>query len=205
MKAKIRQFLDYYVVYVIVAVVVLGFVGYFVKTVVFDRKDVVLSVMILNDDTTLDTDQMEADLREKLNITDDKQDITLSVMDSTAMGNNAVILTRLRAQSVDLLITDQKAFDVYTEGAAYANLNETLSDALREQLQDGFVDGRAAIYDNEGNVTEYEDALLYGVDISDSERYQSYGSALTHVIAGIAVNAEHKEMAAEAMVYLYED
>lgn len=205
MREKIRQFYDYYLMYVVVVVLILGFVGYFVKTTVFDRKDVVLSVMILNDSQEVDIDQMEADLREELNITDAKQDITFAIMDTAMEANHAVIMTRLRAQSVDILLADKKAFDEYAQGGSYADLDKTLTGAWHDSLQDGFVESREAEYDDSGNITDYGEYLPFGLDLSGSERYKSYGSVLSDPVAGIVVNAEHKELAEEALAFLYKN
>lgn len=202
MKAKIQQFLDYYVMYVVVAVVLLGTVGYFVKSVILDRKEVALSVMVINDSMELDIARLEVDLGEVLGIQPDKKEISVTVLNNESPEDTAVIMTRLRARAVDLIIADPETFTAYAENSIYADLTDTLSGNSREHLEIDFVKEKENLYDDTGEVTGQGAEKPYGLDIS-SGGYGDYNSMLSEPVAGITINAEHTKAAAEALEWLH--
>lgn len=199
LKAKIKQFFDYYLIYVVIAVVLLGIIGYFVKTIVFDRKELELSVLVIDDTNELDIEQMEEDLKEQLGIDSDKQDITFTIFDNTKNGNEAVIMTRLRAKSVDILISGEETFKEYAANGVYENLDEKLPEDMIERIDSKFIDGEEATLDDDGNVIEWGKSLSYGVDISNGILMEKYGSILENPVIGIVVNTEHQNNSVKAL------
>lgn len=199
MKAKIKQFFNYYLLYVVIAGVLLGIIGYFVKTIVFDRKELELSVLVIDDTKELDIEQMEEDLREQLGIDSDKQDITFTIFDNAKNGNEAVIMTRLRAKSVDILISSEETFKEYAANDVYENLDEKFPKDMIERIDSKFIDGEEATLDDDGNVIERGKSLPYGVDISNGILMEKYGSILKNPVIGIVVNTEHQDNAVKAL------
>lgn len=199
MKAKIKQFFDYYLIYVAIAVVLLGIIGYFVKTIVFDRKELELSVLVIDDTNELDIEQMEEDLKEQLGIDSDKQDITFTLFDNAKSGNEAVIMTRIRAKSVDILISSEETFKEYAANGVYENLDENLPEDMIERIDSKFIDGEEATLDDDGNVIEWGKSLSYGVDISNGILMEKYGSILENPVIGIVVNTEHQNNSVKAL------
>ena len=199
MKAKIKQFFDYYLGYVVIAVVLLGIIGYFVKTIVFDRKELELSVLVIDDTNELDIEQMEEDLKEQLGIDSDKQDITFTLFDNAKSGNEAVIMTRIRAKSVDILISSEETFKEYAANGVYENLDEKLPEDMIERIDSKFIDGEEATLDDDGNVIEWGKSLSYGVDISNGILMEKYGSILENPVIGIVVNTEHQNNSVKAL------
>lgn len=199
LKAKIKQFFDYYLIYVAIAVVLLGIIGYFVKTIVFDRKELELSVLVIDDTNELDIEQMEEDLKEQLGIDSDKQDITFTLFDNAKSGNEAVIMTRIRAKSVDILISSEETFKEYAANGVYENLDENLPEDMIERIDSKFIDGEEATLDDDGNVIEWGKSLSYGVDISNGILMEKYGSILENPVIGIVVNTEHQNNSVKAL------
>lgn len=204
MKQKIRQFIDYYLVQTIAILLAVSMIIYFVKTIAFDRKDVILSVMILNDNEDMDIDLLEEELKGYLGVTSEKQDITFSFLRTDVAQNEAIILTRLRAKAVDIIISDEETFQKYVSNGIYAELSGVVDDDLLEQNRDKLLRGSVAILDRDGNVVGEEEAMDYGWNLADNEKYVTLGGINEKPVFGIVVNAMNAEYAAEALNFFYE-
>lgn len=201
MKAKIRQFMDYYLVQTVIVLLCVGIVAYFIKTIAFDRKDIVLSVMILNDNENMDIDLMETELKDYLGIFSEKQDITFSFLKTDIAQNDAIILTRLRAKSVDILISDKKIFQKYASNGIYAELDGMLDQELIQQNQYKLLQGRVSVLDGDGNVISEEPAKNYGWNLAENEKYVTLGGITKDAVLGIVVNSMNCENAAKTIEY----
>lgn len=204
MKAKIRQFIDYYLVQTIIILLCVGIVAYFIKTIAFDRKDVVLSVMILNDNENLDIDLMEAELKDYLGIASEKQDITFSFLKTDVAQNEAIILTRLRAKSVDIIISDKKTFQKYASNGIYAELDELLDEVLIQQNQDKLLQGKVSVLDGEGKVISEETEKNFGWNLAENKKYVTLGGIMKDAVLGIVINSMNCENAVKAIEYFME-
>lgn len=204
MKAKIRQFIDYYLVQTVIILLCVGIVAYFVKTIAFDRKDIVLSVMILNDNENMDIDLMETELKDYLGIVSEKQDITFSFLKTDVAQNEAIILTRLRAKSVDILISDKKTFQKYAGNGIYAELDDVLGEEVIQQNQDKLLQGRVSVLDEDGSVIEEEPAKNYGWNLAENEKYVTLGGITKDAVLGIVVNSMNCENAVKTIEYFME-
>lgn len=204
LKAKIRQFIDYYLVQTIIILLCVGIVAYFIKTIAFDRKDVVLSVMILNDNENLDIDLMEAELKDYLGIASEKQDITFSFLKTDVAQNEAIILTRLRAKSVDIIISDKKTFQKYASNGIYAELDELLDEVLIQQNQDKLLQGKVSVLDGEGKVISEETEKNFGWNLAENKKYVTLGGIMKDAVLGIVINSMNCENAVKAIEYFME-
>lgn len=204
LKAKIRQFIDYYLVQTVIILLCVGIVAYFVKTIAFDRKDIVLSVMILNDNENMDIDLMETELKDYLGIVSEKQDITFSFLKTDVAQNEAIILTRLRAKSVDILISDKKTFQKYAGNGIYAELDDVLGEEVIQQNQDKLLQGRVSVLDEDGSVIEEEPAKNYGWNLAENEKYVTLGGITKDAVLGIVVNSMNCENAVKTIEYFME-
>lgn len=204
MKAKIRQFIDYYLVQTIIILLCVGIVAYFIKTIAFDRKDVVLSVMILNDNENLDIDLMEAELKDYLGIVSEKQDITFSFLKTDVAQNEAIILTRLRAKSVDIIISDKKTFQKYASNGIYAELDDLLDEVLIQQNQDKLLQGKVSVLDGEGKVISEETEKNFGWNLAENKKYVTLGGIMKDAVLGIVINSMNCENAVKAIEYFME-
>lgn len=203
-KAKIRYFIDYYLKFVIFILLVALFIGSFVKSMVFNRKEEVLSVMILSEQGELDVDVLEEELRTALGTTSKKQDISFTMLNAEAPQNEPVILTRLRARSVDLLITQKTVFDVYARQGVYADLSKALPAEIYENLEERLFFARTEETDDEGNVMAKGERAPFGIDFSGNRRYEQAGGTLEEPVIGIVSNTEHEEAAKKAISYFFE-
>lgn len=204
LKAKIRQFIDYYLVQTIIILLCVGIVAYFIKTIAFDRKDVVLSVMILNDNENLDIDLMEAELKDYLGIVSEKQDITFSFLKTDVAQNEAIILTRLRAKSVDIIISDKKTFQKYASNGIYAELDDLLDEVLIQQNQDKLLQGKVSVLDGEGKVISEETEKNFGWNLAENKKYVTLGGIMKDAVLGIVINSMNCENAVKAIEYFME-
>lgn len=203
-KEKLNYFADYYLVQTVAVLLAVGLIGYFVKTIAFDRKDVVLSVMILNDNEEMDIDLLEKELKEYLGTTSNKQDITFSFMRTDVAQNEAIILTRLRAKTVDIIISDEETFQKYAGSGIYAELSSVVDAVLLEQNKDKLLRGSVAIWDRDGKKIGEEKPADYGWNLADSEKYVTLGGINEKPVFGIVVNGMNGSNAAEALHYFLE-
>ncbi|MGI6069206.1 MAG: hypothetical protein ACOYBE_02155 [Blautia sp.] len=200
-KSKIRYFIDYYLKFVILFLLLALFLGSFVKSIMFDRKDVVLSVMILSDPGEIDIDLLEEALGPVLGIVSEKQDISFSMLDARVPANEPVIWTRLRARSVDVLITDEEAFDAYARQGVYRDLSGVLSSDDLQEWESRLLFQRIEETDDDGRVLAEGESLPYGVALGANRKYRSAGGRLENPVIGIVSNTEHAEEAQKAVEY----
>lgn len=201
---KLKYFFDYYTLHVVVGLICVLTVGYFAKTILLDRKDVILSVMYLQGDTEVDTEQMERELKEYLELKGEKQDITFSFLEPDVSQNQAIILTRLRAKSVDIVIAERDVFEQYASAGMFVPLDLVLEKDFIEKNRTVLIEGSIVTLDAAGNVAETGEKKAYGLDLLENKKYESFGNFMDSPILGIAANSMHMENAERAVLFFFE-
>jgi hypothetical protein len=186
---------------ILAGIICLIFIGYFVKAICFDRKEIVLSVMILNDNEDMDIDTLETELKDYLGTVDSKQDITFSFLRTDIEQNQAIILTRLRARAVDLIIADEPTFSEYVQNGIYKELEI----GVQEEDWANWEKGNIINTDESGNIESIGETLVYGYKLGENQLYLRLGGQQGEPVIGIAINTMHGENAKKAIKYFMEN
>lgn len=201
MRKKIKQIIEYDMLPILAGIICLIFIGYFVKAICFDRKEIVLSVMILNDNEDMDIDTLETELKDYLGTVDSKQDITFSFLRTDIEQNQAIILTRLRARAVDLIIADEPTFSEYVQNGIYKELEI----GVQEEDWANWEKGNIINTDESGNIESIGETLVYGYKLGENQLYLRLGGQQGEPVIGIAINTMHGENAKKAIKYFMEN
>lgn len=205
MKKKIKYIMDYYLVYLILGIVCTLVVAYFVKAICFDRKEIVLSVLILNDNEEFDIDTLEEELKTYLGITSPKQDITFSFLRTDLEQNQAIILTRLRARAVDLILSDPDTFAANVQNGFYMEMEEALDAGLLLKCGEALEQGRIVTLDEQGEAVGEGENRKYGLSLAGNSKYRQLGGSQETPVLGIAVNTMHGDTGAKVIRYFWEN
>lgn len=201
-KQRFQYFMDYYFKITVVVVIILCMVISFIKTVFFDRKETMLSVMVLNDTMDFDMETMEEDLKQRMGWTDDDQEVSFTFLTMGSYENEVVLVTRIRAKSVDMMISDRETFDKYVKNGFYDEVEKYLPEDM--ELEEYLVTGRVEEVNDVGEVIDQGEELAYGLDLGTSEKYKKLGGILKDPVIGVIVNGENLEAADEVIAYLME-
>lgn len=202
---KIKYIFDYYRIQIILALLCVLIIGYFVKVIGFDRKKIVLSVLILNDNEEFDIGGLEEELKDYLGITDPKQDITFSFLRTDIEQNQAIILTRLRARAIDLILSDQDTFAAYAQNGFYMELENAVDSAALSEWEEELEQGAIVTLDEQGKILEEGERRDYGLCLAGNRKYIQLGGRAETPVLGIAVNTLHSDYAAKAAEYFWEN
>ena len=110
---KIKRFTTQNFSTIVICTIILMIIGYFIKVIGFDRKEVVLSVLILDETENLDIDMLKTEWKESLNITSEKEDIMIMIHNTEIAQSEDILLTKLRARTIDILIAEEELFEKY--------------------------------------------------------------------------------------------
>ena len=201
-KQRFQYFMDYYFKITVVIIIILCMVISFIKTVFFDRKETMLSVMVLNDTMDFDTETVEEDLKQRMGWTDEDQEVSFTSLTMGSYENEVVLITRLQARSVDVMISDRETFDKYAKKGFYDVVKKYLPEDM--DLEEYLVAGRVEDLNDAGEVIAQGEELAYGLDLSTSGKYKELGGILQDPVIGVIVNGENLDAAGEMIAYLME-
>ena len=120
---KIKRFITQNFSTIVICTIILMIIGYFIKVIGFDRKEVVLSVLILDETENLDIDMLKTEWKESLNITSEKEDIMIMIHNTEIAQSEDILLTKLRARTIDILIAEEELFEKYEESDFFRKEN----------------------------------------------------------------------------------
>ena len=201
-KQRWQYFMDYYFKITLVAVILLCMAISFIKTVFFDRKKTMLSVMVLNENMDFDQETMEQELREKMGWTQKDQEVSFTFLSTGSYENDVVLVTRLQARSVDVMIADRETFDSYMKKGFFDEAQKYLPEGSDQETV--LIRGCTEEVDDTGKVISKGEERAYGFDLSTSEKYRELGGMLEDPVLGIVVNGEHLDAANSLIEYLTE-
>ncbi|MFP3154602.1 hypothetical protein LQZ18_09285 [Lachnospiraceae bacterium ZAX-1] len=203
-KKEITKFVEYNWKYAAVGLVALLMIANIVKTFVFDRKEIVLSVVVLDNEATMDADTLAQDLRKYLDAESDKKEIEIAFLDpSTGPENQMAFVTRVAAKAIDVVIGEEEKFDHNANGFC-ADLEAILPKTLLKDAQNNLIEGAVSIFDEDGEAIGKEEPYYYGIGLNDSINFETVNLGMEHPVIGIVANTAKSEQAIGCMAYFLE-
>lgn len=205
-KKCLQYIWDYYKLWIIGAVVLVGLICYFASIFVNRPKDEILDVAFVNfyDDVSEKSDfyrdflsfeeQKEGEVQEGSIVFDSNYFFDLSTPSGSANTYFQKLVAVLEAGTCDALICEKDNLDGIGESGRLLDLRDERVDAIYQRFQD-----RTVTVEKDGQV------VPVGIDISDSPvlaRMNGYGDAC---YLGISSNAKHVEMVELLLNYLLEE
>lgn len=200
-KQRVQYFMDYYFKSTVVILLILALVISLIKTIFFDKTETMLSGIVLNEGINLDLEAMEQEVKELGGWMEEKQTVSFTIMNTGDYQMEMAVFTRLQTGSADILICDRDTFDAYAENGYFAAAKNYVPEGM--DLTEVSVTGRILERDEEGEVIGKEEELVYGFDLSGSEKYKELGGSLPDPVLAVLVNAEHPQAAETVLSYFF--
>lgn len=199
-KEKWQYFLDYYLLYTVIGLIAVVVAVSLIKTMVFDRKEKVLSVVVMAYDQP-DTEVLESELREYLGIDDEDQTIGISCLTPGDYQTEMAISTWIAAQDVDLILTEPGTFESYSRKGYFMDLSEVLDESLLTRVEDDLKVGQTVEYDENGEISSYGEECNYGIGISLNESKTDFTQGGDYWILTVCVSTKHLENVQASIPY----
>ncbi|MCD8365014.1 MAG: hypothetical protein LUC83_04230 [Clostridiales bacterium] len=192
-KKKIQYIFEYYKVVVILIVIGIGILIYAVFKILHPDPEPVLGVALVEAATPTEDEEDVFDQFLTENGYNPEEDfISIEVMDYAAY-TSPILITRMMAQTVDLLAADQDTVESLVEGGRLMELEDLLPESLLEEYSDN-------LYCEEDSQTG--ETHVYAVLLPEDNALTENGYYEDAVYIGIAYSAEHVEAAEAMMEYL---
>lgn len=199
-KEKIKYFIDYYLLYVVIGVIAVVLLGSLVKTIFFNHTETVLEAVFVSYQQP-DTDSISQSLREYLEIEDEDQEISVSMLTPDSYQSSMALTAWVSAKSVDLLIMDPDSFVSYTEYGFCQKLDDFLDADVMEELKPYLVESKLAKTNDTGELVGYTDEGVYGIQISYDSKTGTFTRGGEELILAVTINTEHAETVKKAIPY----
>lgn len=201
-KKKLQYFIDYYAKAVIIGILIIAAVFSLLNTTIFNRSTCRLSLMFLNDCQIEDTESPAASLEEYFALENKNDYVSVENLNTSDYQMNMTFVTRIGADSTDLIICSRDSFTEQAEKGFLADLSEVLPEDLYDSLSGQLLEGKVAETDNEGNVISYSEPMLMGIDVSDSSFLAECNLYCTDPVLCVVANAPNLDNAIKAVSYI---
>ncbi|MDO5337774.1 MAG: hypothetical protein Q4E89_10045 [Eubacteriales bacterium] len=201
---KFQYFKDYYLVKIIVAVLIVAFVGAIINGTVFNRSTNVMSVVLLNESQIADDAGLEAALTEYLQIENKNDYVSISNYNLQDYQVNMAYVTQLSGKGIDLVICSESYFETGSNQGIFTDLSEFLPEDMYAALSDRIVEGCTAETDDYGEIISYNEPAPYGIDLSGTSRFTEFGGVEEHPILCVVANVSNTENALKTISYFTE-
>lgn len=199
-KEKLQYFIDYYLLYTVIGLIIVVVSVSLLKTMIFDRTEKALSVVVMSY-LQPDTEVMTNELREYLRIEDEDQIINISCLTPGDYQTEMAMTTWIAAQDVDLIITEPETFESYAAKGYFMDLSEALEESLLARVENDLKEGQTVEYDETGEIISYGEACNYGIGISLNETGTDFTQGGDYWILSVCVNAKNLENVRESIPY----
>lgn len=164
-------------------------IGYFVNIMVIQNKRDIISLLVLSE--KIDEKALENIIAGQIPAAKDEE-IVIQTMDPSIEGNYGIILTWIRAGTVDVIVGEEESLKIYAQGGCMADWTELgLTPAQSVQDGNGFLCG-VAQYDEEGNMTGTRKEQCFGWRCREE---LAKICDLKQPVVTVVVNAPHMETA----------
>mgnify|MGYP003297787572 CR=1 FL=1 len=180
---KIRKIWSKYGLYICLVCCMVGIIGYFANIMFFQNEKDILNVLVLT--SKMDSDLLLEEIEEAVKV-DVGEEILIKYMDTSGNeANRAIILTWIRAKTVDIIIGEEEQIDFFAENGCLKEIEE------QDISGKSYYDSSVIKYDSDGDVIGREDKKHYGIYINRvaGVRFQ------TMPVISLAVNFQNKENA----------
>jgi hypothetical protein len=193
-KEKFKFFIDYYSKASIVIVIILIGVISLLNQTVFNRSTCVLSVSCINDIQIGDSDLATEELEEYLAIENKNDYASVSYYSTDDPNMNMAYVAHIATGSLDIVLCSEAYFLAGCEQGMFADLSTFLTAEQYDLLADRMIEGQNAKTDDMGNVVSHMEPMPFGINISDSVKFQEYtGYGIDPIlcVASTTKNAEN--------------
>lgn len=198
---KKQQFISYYLVPLIVAILIIGAIISLIYNYFAPRQDLVFELAVVNDYIPQDKQETFQSEIENLFITNkDKQrilyDASYRIGDEYSSDYLSVekLTTYMYAGEIDIIIADKNYFEQNVQNGVFLNLAQILPSDLYSELTDNFYCSK---------VENDDDECAYGINLSSSQKYMSLGGINKEPILGIVANSKNQENSVAFIEYLF--
>lgn len=172
------QFIKNHIVVLLAVCFVFFLAVYFINVIFIQNEETVVSVLVL--EFMEDSFRLEQQVRETVQAEED-QKVEIRTIASQVEANKAIVLTWIRAQTVDVIIGEEEQIAEYAQAGYLKELEKGQSD--------DFLCARAE-YNSEGNIIGTGEEECFGKYTADIP-----GTEFQKPVAGLAENAPHRENA----------
>lgn len=120
---KIQKFIKKYGAGIVVPLIIVLITAYFVNVIFVKNKEVAISVLIL--EYTADTTAVENQIGKIVGLKEN-QKIEIKSIDAKQSANNPIILTWIRAKTIDVIIGSEEEVKVFAQAGYLKKLNEEI-------------------------------------------------------------------------------
>lgn len=201
---KIWYIWEYYKFHIAGVLLVLLLLGVIGTSIYNSTLETVLYSVIINNRSVeeISYEPFEVDFREYMGFTDKQkiynESLFISYDDTTASeysyASMMKITALIAANDLDIIISDQEAFDHHAQMDAYMDLETALPADMWEALKD------RAIY----TTTESGETIAGAIDISKTAFAEKCGIVLEPAYCGIIVNTERTDTCIALLRYIFD-
>lgn len=187
-----RKLLRRYIIVICIILFTSIIIFYFFNIVVFQNKKKALNILVLS--SQIDEYEIKNKLEDVLNLSEDEE-VTIKYMDISNEINRAIVLTWIRARTVDLMISGNKQLDFFAENAFLMDMKNDIQ--LKGDNGRKYYYNYIATYDSEGNKINRGEKTEYGIFV---KRIMGIDS-IDEPILSVVTNCNNKENTVIAIDY----
>lgn len=201
---KFIHFRDYYLKFVILAIVVLAFACYFIYYIVKPDEEDVFFGASFNVYFDLDLKNEIPDKFGKYLSSTSGKDVNSDRIFFKSYYDSVLTDTEVNnffdKRRYDVFITTEERFKTYAKTDNYLDLKETLPDDVYEKYEDKLV------YCNNQKKQDKETEYAYGISLADCNYtfYDYYDNVIDNAVIGIVVNTQRPETAIDFIDFLFD-
>ena len=206
LKKKVGYFWHYYRIHVIVGIIVLAFIGFFIRDFRESSREEVLNVTFINQKSTINVEKMKEDFASYINLDTEKYQIfmdgsmTFSLDDSADYQSNMATQVQLigltQSNDLDIIITDKTTFDHLAGQEFFVDIETYLPQELLEKINPSFYRNSISRQDGSGEIT------YSGLLINDSPLYKGI-QLKDDMVLGVLVNTKHQDNILRFLEFFY--
>lgn len=207
-RQKLQYFRDYYLAKVVVGLVLLGFVGAVVYTMVKPKPETVLYVAVV--DMQLEEDAREAlieELNQLYNIDGEKSQVFFDDTIFLEQHGYEKLQVLLFNQQADVIIASQETYEALAGNGFFQSM-DNLPGELAAKYEDSYVYTPGFQEEDEEAKVEAAsgkgESLPYGVSLSESEKFHQLAPNFAQPVLGVLAASPHPENAVQFLDYLME-
>lgn len=157
---KLKKIWLKYGLYICLMCCLVGIVGYFVNIMFFQNKKDALNILVLN--SQIESNALLAEIEEAVDV-GTEEEIVIKYMDTSGNeANRAIVLTWIRAKTVDIIIGEQEQLDFFAKNGCLLEIEKEIIG-----LDERYYNNCIINYDSEGNIIGKEEEKHYGVYVDE--------------------------------------
>lgn len=186
---KIKKIWTKYGMYICLICCGIAIIGYFVNIMFFQNKKDILNVLVLN--SQIDSELLLDELENVVKV-NNGEEIIIKYMDTSGNeANRAIVLTWIRAKTVDIIIGEPEQVDFLAENGCLKEIEE------QGKPENLYYDNSIINYDSDGDIIGREEEKHYGIYVNEVAGV----SFQTTPVISLAANFQNEENAINAFIF----